>query len=153
MAWCRLATSYYLSQCWPQFLLTYCVTLTRHGAMLTHWGKVKMTAIRQTAFLNGLFHENIISIWFNCLWILFLVIQWRKSAMIPIKPCRLTRYDTLPEPLITEFINGYVSQCLGGLSDGWSIASLIHWRLLWVVAVFSYLISYLICRHFEMCEI
>ena len=31
MAWCRPATSHYLSQCWPRFLLPYGVTRPQNG--------------------------------------------------------------------------------------------------------------------------
>ena len=47
MAWCRQATSHYLSQCWPSFLSPYGVTSPNE---LTHLPLDKMAAISRTIF-------------------------------------------------------------------------------------------------------
>ena len=48
MAWCRQATSHYLSQCWPSFLSPYGVTRPWWGNI--YQGLDKMAAILQTTF-------------------------------------------------------------------------------------------------------
>ena len=74
MAWCRQATSHYLSQCWLRsmspngvtgsqwvketqigVLVSIWITVSRmngNSQLLTHWGRDKMDAIFQTTFSN-----------------------------------------------------------------------------------------------------
>ena len=49
MAWCRQATSHYLSQCWPRSVSPYGVTWPQ---WVTYWGRSKMTTILQVTFWN-----------------------------------------------------------------------------------------------------
>ena len=57
MAWCHQATSYYLSQCWPRFLLPYGVTRPQ-------WVKCPVTCIKLTHYgLYGV--TNLDHPWFK----------------------------------------------------------------------------------------
>ena len=51
MAWCRQATSHYLSQCWPRSLSPYGVT--RPQWVLRHWSLNKVAKILQRTFSNS----------------------------------------------------------------------------------------------------
>ena len=70
MAWCRQATSHYLSQYWSRSMSPYGVsrpqwvnTLTALLLLvLTHWGRGKMAAIFQTTFSNALSWRKMIEI-------------------------------------------------------------------------------------------
>ena len=53
MAWCRQATSHYLSQCWPRSLSPYGINRSQWVNTLTHWGRDKMDAILQTTFSSA----------------------------------------------------------------------------------------------------
>ena len=66
MAWCRLATNHYLSQCWRRLMLPRIVTgpqwvkqyigqwdKLRSFVGVFHWGLIKMTVILQTTFSNA----------------------------------------------------------------------------------------------------
>ena len=76
MAWCRQATSHYLSQCWPRFLPPYSITRPQWVnakwdliPLSTHWGRVMHICIGKlttTGSHNGLApgqHQAII--WIN----------------------------------------------------------------------------------------
>ena len=52
MAWCRQATSHYLSQCWPRSMLQMASLGLNE---LTYWGWDKMVIILQTTISNAFF--------------------------------------------------------------------------------------------------
>ena len=70
MAWCRQATSHYLSQCWssclapygvsrPQWVKQYCMKYNGDRGTLTHWDWDKMVTMSQITFLSIFLNENI----------------------------------------------------------------------------------------------
>ena len=63
MAWCRQATSQYLSQCWPSSLWPYGVTKPQRVKALT---LSKMADIFQTTFWNAYSCKKVVVFWFEC---------------------------------------------------------------------------------------
>ena len=52
MAWCRQATSHYLSQCWPRSLSPYGITRPQWVNVLTHWPLRDIAVILKLWFSN-----------------------------------------------------------------------------------------------------
>ena len=88
MAWCRQATSHYLSQCWQRSLLPYDVTIDHNE--LTHCGLNKMAAILQIIVLGIRFEIQDRSPVFHFNWLIgsdrrigMWPISWPISSHIP----------------------------------------------------------------------
>ena len=88
MAWCRQATSHYLSQCWPRFMSPYGVTRPQ----LTQWALGKcLTFIK----IWIIFHDKVlhIFIWnlFQCALGIFTMMIYLLSLICGITWCRSDR--------------------------------------------------------------
>ena len=101
MAWCRQATSHYLSQCWPRSLLPNGVTRPNE---LPHLPWTKWPSFHRQHFPMH-FHECF---------------DWKftdvcskgpidnKSALIQVMAWRRTGVKPLPEPMLAQFTDVYM---------------------------------------------
>ena len=99
MAWCRQATSHYLSQCWPRSLSPYGVT--RPQWVLTHLLFDKMAAISQTTFFRCIFmnEKSCILIQISLRFVQKGLID-NKSTLVQVMAWRRTGAEPFPEPML-----------------------------------------------------
>ena len=64
MAWCRQATSHYLSQCWPRSMAPY-------GITRPHWVNVDLLSAR----FSGIHFSSFIHVFFFAIWIFKIPIR------------------------------------------------------------------------------
>ena len=113
MAWCRQATSHYLSQCWPRSLVPYDVTRPQWVNTLRprQNGRHFPDDIFKCIFLN----ENI---WISIkMWLKFLVKGPINNIPVLVQIMAWPRPDNKPqsEPMMVEFTDIYVSLGLNEL--------------------------------------
>ena len=106
MAWCHQATTHYLSQCWPRFMLAYGITRPQ-------WVNHKrITPVIQQCFLFDPKWSQMLLLdlkrklfWLKFHWYLYLRVRWMKVTGSSTDLV-LTGNKSVPEPfMINQLIN------------------------------------------------
>ena len=115
MAWCRQATSHYLSQCWPRSLLPYGVTtwanvdpdLCCHMESLGPMSYLISPGQNGRHFADHIFRCIFINekFWLGIHWCLFLRSNW---ALVQVMAWRRTGVKPIPEPMLAQFTDAYM---------------------------------------------
>ena len=106
MAWCRQATSHYLTQCWPRYLLPY-------GVNRPQWVNSSPPGQNGRHFADDTFKRNLLNKMFFFLSIRFSLKfvpngpMDNKAALVQVIACRRTGDKSLPKPMLTQFIDTY----------------------------------------------